>query len=169
MSPLATADPAAADVLRRSRDYAKALSLPDPEFEYRLAWADTYEQHFAGLALEETEVGAVLERVFRTGRLILLGRGGTGKTVVLRRLVKLAAAEDNVALYVSLRDWTGADYDLWRDLSDDSSRIAFVLKRLTRPPVQLLDFEYLPLAKKCLFVDGLNEVNTVVGMSPKPS
>jgi hypothetical protein len=91
-----------------------------------------------------------------------LGRGGTGKTVVLRRLVKLAAAQDNVALYVSLRDWTGADYDSWRDLSDDSSRIAFVLKRLTRPSVQLLDFEYLPLAKKYLFVDGLNEVNTVV-------
>lgn len=144
---------------------AAALPRVQPEFQLDIGWAKTYEELFADV-LEKTAEHAVLERTLMKGRCILAGRGGGGKTQLLRRLVASASSQGVVAILVDLKDWTKPDYETWREWteSDMGAGASFLLERFSQPKVDVLALDYLPpTTRKLVIVDGLNEIIAPIG------
>jgi hypothetical protein len=141
------------------------LPTVTPAFELQIAWARDYDELFKGQGEAVPEAG-VLERAIQFGRCIISGRGGSGKTQMLLRLMRRAFDSDMVPILINLKDWTGPDYAAWDEwtATDIGAGATFLLERFSQPRTDALSLDSLPPStQKLLIVDGLNEIAAPIG------
>lgn len=140
------------------------LNDPTPPFEISVGWSGDYDGVFASQFASNESWESILEHVLKCGRVLVTGRGGGAKTVVLTRIAKRALESDVLVAFVTLKDWTSLDYDQWKDLDGFSNRIAFLLERFSGLRLLPRDLQVLdPARTRLVIVDGLNEVSMVTG------
>lgn len=140
------------------------LPVPEPLFTHLIGWADTYDALFGSRFAHTTEIDGLLQAAIEHGRVIVSGRGGSGKTVILIRLMQIALRAGVTPILVDLRNWTGADYKRVEAIRANSSELLrFLLRGFASPAVSLPVLDALPPQKrKLLIVDGLNELRSPV-------
>lgn len=93
------------------------------------------------------------------GRILLSGRGGAGKSTLMRRLVVDGAAVGSTVVLIDLSRWDHAASEAWkcrRDGARDS--IDFLLRRFGSGEIDVADLDFMPARQeKLLIIDGLNE------------
>jgi hypothetical protein len=153
-----------------SIDFAELRDLLEankqqPEFEFRVGWSSTYDNIFRGEGLEITSTDELLSRAISTGRLLLTGAGGSGKTVILRKIAQRALDKGMAPLLLDLRAWTLEDYAKWLKTStEDFARMEFLLQNLAVPHVDIGRLSHLSEEiQRVLLIDGLNEVVSGIG------
>ncbi|HZT26474.1 MAG TPA: HEAT repeat domain-containing protein [Pseudolabrys sp.] len=142
-----------------------SLAFADPPFELEIGWASDYDRMFRG-DLDITSEGEVLARALRQGRVVLVGRGGGGKTQLLFRLMRASAERGVLPVLIDLKDWRQSDYADWDAIvsKDIAYGSAFLIERFARPQTTAIDLDWVPpTASKVLIVDGLNEIASSVG------
>jgi hypothetical protein len=138
---------------------------PTPVFQLNIGWATSYDDLFAK-RVRQTPEADVLQTAVAKGRVLLTGRGGGGKSCMLRRIARQALDQGVVPVLVDLRNWTGADYQKWVlwTASGLGEGAAYLFEHFASPPTSLLALDLLPPnIKKLLIVDGLNEISGPVG------
>lgn len=139
------------------------LRLPQPSFSLELGWAEDYESLFGGEYAEKTDALTLLRRI-RHGRLLISARGGGAKTVLLRRIAKTSIQLGMIPILVSLKGWTGRNYQSWRDSPSSAARLDYLFSTSAIVPMTALSIEELdPGRRRLILVDGLNEVNSRTG------
>lgn len=136
---------------------------PEPEFQFEIGWCKDYTALFEGRFESETPIGDILQKAVSDGRVLVCGRGGSAKTVILDRLVRLCAGLQQLPIRIDLKLWSSADLEGWLNLPDSHSRFVKLLETagigLTLPLFAGLP----PDMPKVLFVDGLNELQSGIG------
>lgn len=154
-------------VVASARGVADSWNVHEPVFSLRTRWSRCYDDIFAderGTMLREDEV---LDHSLSTGRAILSGRGGDGKTWLLRRLFRRAIDGGIVPIFIDLKQWTGADYEGWKEWTQDNVEAGadFLVRRFSGLGLGIIDLDRLPPNdRKIIFVDGLNEITAKVGL-----
>jgi hypothetical protein len=140
-------------------------SKPQPEFEFRVGCSNTYDNIFRGEQLEITSTDELLSRAISMGRLLLTGPGGSGKTVILRKIAQRALDKGMAPLLLDLRAWTLEDYAKWlKTNTEDFARMEFLLQNLAIPHVDIGRLSHLSEGiQRVLLIDGLNEVVSGIG------
>ena len=67
-----------------------AIASPVPEFKVEIGAAGTYDRMFTGEIAGKWTADQLLDHVLASGRLLLAGRGGGAKTVILGKCAKRA-------------------------------------------------------------------------------
>jgi len=154
---------------------ASALSWPGAPARADPGWADGP----AGLSGSENELGDVLTRRVPTGRLVVLGEPGAGKTMLLLRLVLDLMARRRpggaVPVLVSLSSWDPARQSLhgwltatlttdhswlrepFSQATGDLTRVQALLDRRLLLPI-LDGLDEMPGAPRALALTKINEV-----------
>jgi hypothetical protein len=148
----------------RAREFVGKLPVCSPEFHLELGWAANYDD-LLGDVYEATSENSLLDRALRYGRAIVLGRGGSGKTCLLRRVAVRALRKNIVPVFVDLKRWTKADYGGWAaSLNDVGVGAEFLIERFSQPTTTPVELDWLPPSStKLMLVDGLNEISAPVG------
>lgn len=143
---------------------SKIPAPPQPEFTFWVGWASSYEGIFDDHFEVKRDIGSLLSNAVAEGRVLLCGRGGAAKTVVLDRVAKAAGVNGYLPIKVDLKLWNGRDIDRWLESSSESiDRFAHILETanigLTFPLFSSLP----PNLIKLLLIDGLNELQSTIG------
>lgn len=161
---------AAHEQLRKIRDLARAKCeawpLDKVQFSISTGWAPIYRDIFASHFTRVLQESEILDSVLKRGRAIIAGRGGDGKTWLLRRLFKQVLEQGAVPILLDLKLWSGADYEGWKDwtASDIGDAADFIVRRFSGYEVGAIELDRLPPdIRKVLLVDGLNEITATVG------
>lgn len=152
----------------RERAHAKSESWPSHEVQFRVetGWAQTYDEIFSGRFSSILTEDAILDSVLKRGRAILAGRGGDGKTWLLRRLYRKVLERGDIPVLLDLKQWTETDYEQWKEWTSNEIGDAadFIVRRFGGIDLGAIDLDRLPPnASKILLVDGLNEITSAVG------
>lgn len=156
-----------AKVISSARELASTWPVQSPVFSVLTGWSRSYDNIFAGEFDWVTSEDGILDRALSAGRAILSGRGGDGKTWLLRRLFSRALDRGIVPVFIDLKQWTGADYESWKDWTRDNvgDGADFLVRRFSGLNLGIIDLDRLPPdARKVMFVDGLNEITAKVGL-----
>lgn len=161
---------AAHEQLRKIRDLAHAKLKDWPlnkvQFSVTTGWAPTYRDIFASHFTRVLQEPEILSSVLKRGRAIIAGRAGDGKTWLLRRLFKQALEQGAVPVLLDLKQWSGADYDTWKDWTANEIGDAadFIVRRFSGYEIGAIELDRLPPdTRKVLLVDGLNEITSPIG------
>jgi hypothetical protein len=139
----------------------------NPPFMLFTGWSRSYDDILSGAFATKLRENQILKQALTTGRAILSGRGGDGKTWLLRRLHRLALAAGDVAIFVDLKQWTGGDYVEWTEWTrfNVGDGADFLFRRFSGLGLGAIDIDRLPPeTRKIVFVDGLNEISAKVGL-----
>lgn len=140
------------------------LPDPQPQFALQIGWAADYDALFENRFSETRDAPSILEYARASGRVLLSGRGGGAKTVLLARTARIAASEGFATVFITLKEWTAADTPEWRKLTGSNERIAFLLERFSGVALLPRDLNALDSAQqKLVLLDGLNEVDSRTG------
>lgn len=142
------------------RDYLAKWKDPQPPFEFSLGWADDYDSLFHG-RVAVTNADEVLNKVVKTGRVLISGRGGAAKTTLVYRLLSHLQNDQFVLpILMNLKSWTEPIYKDWNQLpkhADD--RMEFLLSHVSIPRLNLALLDAVdPQVMKLIVADGLNEI-----------
>src|SRR6266702_7763976 len=108
------ADPQAQPLRGWIRGAVRYETLPSPEFKQTIGWAPTYEALFEHEFEAQLSVDSLLDQALTHGRVLLSGKGGSGKTVALKRLcVRSADRGRGLPLLVSLVTWNAGHEKIW--------------------------------------------------------
>ncbi|TPL38883.1 HEAT repeat domain-containing protein [Mesorhizobium sp. B2-4-6] len=154
------------ELMTRAGDLSQDWPLTEVQFSLRTGWARDYSDLFAGTYSETIDENRILDSVLAKGRALLCGRGGDGKTWLLRRLYRKAHKQGILPVLIDLRQWTGADYDKWKEWTSKEIGDAadFLVRSFGQLRVGAAEIDRLPPGvRKILFVDGLNEITSTVG------
>jgi len=152
-------------LLDKARELVGSWSIDQPVFDLKLGWCRSYDELFDSEFTEGDE-RELLGVVVNSGRVILSGRGGSGKTQLLMRLCRKAVDEGMLPVYINLKRWSGADYEEWKQWTSDDPRNGtdFLLRRFGNLGVGALELDQIPPSnRKIVIVDGLNEMAATVG------
>jgi len=139
------------------------LELPLPSFSLELGWAADYKDLFGGKYSERSAASAIVEKI-RYRRLLVSARGGGAKTVLLRRIAKQALGLGIIPILVSLKGWTGRNYEEWKAAPSSVARLDYVLAKFAIVPVTALIIDEFDSRRgRLILIDGLNEVNSRTG------
>lgn len=155
------------EVVASARGLVASWKAHEPVFSVLTRWSRSYHDIFAGEAGVTLREDEVLDHALSAGRAILCGRGGDGKTWLLRRLFKRAVDTAIVPIFIDLKQWTGADYDSWKEWTQDNvgAGADFLVRRFSGLGLGIIDLDRLPPnVRKIIFVDGLNEITAKVGL-----
>jgi hypothetical protein len=142
-----------------------SLPLSDPPFQLEIGWASDYDSLFRG-GFKVTSESEVLAYALRQGRVVLVGRGGGGKTQLLFRLMRASAQHDILPVLIDLKNWRQSDYQEWNETvaKDVAYGAAFLIERFARPRTSAIELDWIPpTTAKVLLVDGLNEIAAGIG------
>lgn len=147
----------------RDKAVVKLPEPPNPPFNFRVGWASSYDALFENQVEVSTE-DSLLSATVAQGRVLLCGRGGSAKTVLMNRLVSSAAKRGFLPIKVDLKLWSGRDVERWSSPeADHTSRFAQLLESSSMD-LTLPLFATLPANEiKVFFVDGLNELQSGIG------
>jgi hypothetical protein len=142
---------------------AKSLTVPKPPFSIKLALADDYDSLFSEKFSKKVGIDE-LEAASPRGRILITGRGGSAKTVLVKRLAIKAAARGDIPVLVGLRAWSAADYNAWSEAMSPTTKIDYLLANFTKVPTTSLELDSIaPNRRRILLIDGLNEVSSRIG------
>ena len=110
------------------RNPISQLNDPTPTFEILVGWSKNYNGIFSSKFDRVEDARSILVHVVECGRVLVTGRGGGAKTVVLTRIAKLALEKNIFTAFVTLKGWTANDYPRWNGLQGFSNRIAYLLE-----------------------------------------
>ncbi|MER8817199.1 HEAT repeat domain-containing protein [Mesorhizobium sp. M0142] len=101
----------------------------------------------------------LLEWAMRRGRIIISGRGASGKSALLHRGAILAAATGMAPFLISLSRWDGDATADWHNVRENAREaLDFLLDRFSESDHDITDAEFLePSVQKLFLLDGLNE------------
>jgi hypothetical protein len=157
--------------LRKSKSlFAEARTLVQARrhartpFELQIAWSTNYDDLFQ-LRHDVQSETVVLQTLRSTGRGVLVGRAGSGKTCLMARVAERALGQDVLPIFVELKNWKSSHYEEWREwLDKGGSGSAFLVARFSQPRTSFMELDLLPpTTEKLLLVDGLNEITESVG------
>jgi hypothetical protein len=149
------------DQLLEASAAALVGAIPDPPFEFRVGFADDYEQLLAGRADHATgDFDAVIDHALERGRLLIAAEAGAGKSSVAVRVLARAIQRRVATVRIDLRRWSPEVHDAWKAMRhSDTRRMALLLERLS--DVSIRERRLRGLAENhgaIVVVDGLNEV-----------
>ncbi|MCK1562805.1 hypothetical protein IVB08_02120 [Bradyrhizobium sp. 173] len=130
-----------------------------PPIEVKLALCKSYSHLLRGEYADEGTLDNLLDWAVGRGRVIVSGRGASGKTAVLHRAA-LRAGENGFAPYlIALSRWDQAATEAWKEVRGTSrDALDFLLRRFSSSGQDASDVEFLPpVIQKIFFIDGLNE------------
>jgi len=137
---------------------------PSPEFDFVIGWCENYEALFQNKYSERTSIDAIAKKSVAIGRVLISGRGGAAKTVIIRRLARKALKSDDLAVVLDLRKWTSQHYEQWKILSSTVERMDYLFSSLGFPQFSVMQLDALPPSvARIVFIDGLNEVTQNMG------
>lgn len=154
-------------VRRLAREIAQSWPAQNPPFALATGWSPSYDNVLSGSFAKTLSEDQILDQALNTGRAILAGRGGDGKTWLLRRLYWRALAAGNIAIFVDLKQWTGGDYTEWAEWTRENigDGADFLFRQFSGLGLGAIDIDRLPPeTRKIVFVDGLNEISAKVGL-----
>lgn len=133
-------------------------------FKYTVGWSRDYSSAFRSAFDEVTLFQAILARARTSGRILLIGKGGSGKTTIVLRLAEIANSEGASACVVDLKHWSADIERAWNELGNDVlARADLLLSELGQPPRSLIGIDQQPAeVLKYIFIDGLNETRSAV-------
>lgn len=139
-------------------------TTPQVEFPYRISWTRNYKDLFRGEHTETTGIDDTLRRAAETGRVMLCGKGGSGKTTIVSRVSRLSQSSGIYTVFVDMRRWSPKLQVMLEGLDDDPlARADLLLAVLGDPPFPLSAIdEKDPQQPKLVIIDGLNEVRSDV-------
>jgi hypothetical protein len=155
------------DVRRRSREAAESWPVQKPPFSLVTGWSKSYDDVLSGVFTTNLQENEILGEPLSTGRAILSGRGGDGKSWLLQRLHAKAVAEGKLAIFIDLKQWAGCDYAEWAEWTRDyiGDGADFLFRRFSGLGLGAIEVDRLPPeSRKIVFVDGLNEISAKVGL-----
>src|SRR5712664_1140027 len=145
------------DLRSRIARAVEELQVPKPEFSINIGWAQSYEELFAGHLISESDISSLSNTAMKKGFVVLTGKGGGAKTVIVFRLAKHALKSGALPIVISLKDWTGKDYGNWDAADSQSAKVDFLLGRFGLVSFSSLDLEGVPPhVIRLILVDGLN-------------
>lgn len=133
---------------------------PQPAFDFALGWADDYDSLFQD-QISVSGIEEVFQRVSKTGRVLISGRGGAAKTTIVYRLARELVGDRTVLpIILNLKSWTAPLYEEWKAAPDDVSyKMELFLTRVGIPKLNLATLDALdPQVMRLILVDGLNEI-----------
>ncbi len=135
------------------------------EFSFEIAWTRNYSGLFQNTFFENTPIDGILDKARKSGRIMLCGKGGSGKTTIAVRLCENARREGYSAVFVKMRNWTRTLQEMWDQFDEHPiSRANFLLSNLGEPSNGLPSLDSLePNRPKLIVFDGLNEVHLRTG------
>src|SRR5262245_6320744 len=101
------------ELLERARVAVGKLSNFHPDCPFKIGWAASYEDVFSGRLGTPHDARAILEMRLSNRRIVLTGRGGGGKTVVLTRLARMSLHMRVLPVIIDLVNWTAQDNEAW--------------------------------------------------------
>ncbi|MBD5657275.1 MAG: HEAT repeat domain-containing protein [Candidatus Eremiobacteraeota bacterium] len=135
---------------------------PEPRFQHTVARFADFDALLFGAVDRHVEPPEIVASAIDVGRVILSGRGGGAKTVLLRQLARSASAEHAV-VFIDLKSCDVINTDQWRSASSLALRINYLLacsNGTVDRPLTLRALESVASSRKRLvFVDGLNEIS----------
>jgi hypothetical protein len=139
---------------------AKAfLDELSPPIDVKLASCSTYSDLLRGNHEEPGTIDDLVLWAIKRGRVIISGRGASGKSAIIYRAA-LKAAELQFAPYIiNLSRWDHAATEEWKKVRGTSrDALDFLLLRFSSSNQDVSDAEFLsPSIQKLFFLDGLNE------------
>ena len=142
--------------LDQAADYLAALGKP---IHLSVALCTDYSallrgDHGAHMSPEE-----LLSLATSRGRVLVSGRGGCGKSALMRRLVVSGTEVGKVAILIDLSQWDHDASEAWKARREGPREaIDFLLRRFGSGQADITDLEFLPPRdEKLIIVDGLNE------------
>ena len=154
-------------IRRATRESGRSWPVQKPPFALLTGWSRSYDAILSGEFATTLHEGQILGHALATGRAILSGRGGDGKTWLLRRLHARALGAGDIAIFVDLKQWTGGDYAKWTEWTRDNvgDGADFLFRQFSGLGLGAIDIDRLPPeTRKVVFVDGLNEISAKVGL-----
>jgi len=147
----------------KQKALAKLPEPPTPRFNFRVGWASSYDTLFED-RVEISGEDSLLTSVISLGRVLLCGRGGSAKTVMLNRLVSIAVERGFLPIKIDLKLWSGKDVERWNSSeADNTSRFAQLLESASIGLTLPLFASLPPNGIKVVLVDGLNELQSGIG------
>jgi hypothetical protein len=138
---------------------ASPQSEPSPQFRLSVGWFMTYEALFQGNPTETTPIEDLVKRSIVTGRILISGKGGGAKSVVIRRLMRKTLESPNLPVVFDLKKWTSIHYEDWKKLEGTVARMDYLFSSLGLEHFSVMQLDALPTdTARLIFVDGLNEV-----------
>jgi hypothetical protein len=137
-----------------------SFRMPTPRFDLRVTSASTYDFLFEFVDNETLREEQLLRKAISSGRVLLAGRGGGGKTIFLHRCAEQSVALGFLPIYISLKVFTQEHASLLLDMRSRLAKIDFALRTLSKAHIGVAELDGLPTSKnRILLVDGLNEVD----------
>lgn len=101
----------------------------------------------------------LLPLAVQRGRILLSGRGASGKSTIMRRLLLDGAEAGKTAILVDLSRWDHDASEGWKQRRESTREaIDFLLRRFSSGEIDVADLDFLPAEQeKLLIIDGLNE------------
>jgi hypothetical protein len=101
----------------------------------------------------------ILRLVQKSGRLIISGRGGSGKSTIMRRIAVAGSAAGLFVAFIDLSRWSQEVSSIWRNASGNTREsVEILLRALSTTNVDVTDIECMnPYTHKMFLIDGLNE------------
>ena len=129
---------------KRAKVVADNLPLPATIFDQSVAWSSTYLELFSNHTRETTPAEQIVDKAIEGGRVMLCGRAGCGKSVILRMLAKRAAREGAVVVFIDLRRWNQKDaHALLSDSSEEYALADFLIRNYSELHASLLDLDVI--------------------------
>ena len=142
-----------------SSDARALLDTLAPPIEVKLGLCADYSHLLRGEWCEEGSLDNLLDWAVSRGRVIVSGRGASGKTAVMHRAA-LRAGDKNLAPYlIPLSRWDQSATQGWKEVRRTArDALDFLLRRFSSSGQDVSDVEFLPpVVQKIFFIDGLNE------------
>jgi hypothetical protein len=149
-------DKIAASANTKSSEFIGRLG---PTIEVKVAQCEGYPAVLRGEHLAAFSVDELIALASRRGRVIVCGRGASGKSALLHR-VTMRAAELRIApFFIGLSRWDQAATEGWQEVRETPrDALDFLLMRFGWSKYDVTDAEFLPSTVEKLFLlDGLNE------------
>lgn len=137
-----------------------AVPSPTPRFNITIGSVRSYDEMFSGSPSGFVVENELIEQALKNGRVLISGRGGGGKTVMLGRVARQALKMGGLPVFLSLKSWTQANSETWRSFESRLVRVDYLIRTLANSNFGTSELDSLsPNVKRVLIVDGLNEVD----------
>lgn len=135
------------------------------KFPFEIGWTRNYEDLFRGEYTTKTGVDDILEKATKHGRVMLFGKGGSGKTTIARRVRDTARDRGFSTVLIDMLQWSPRLHDIFeRHDEDPLAQANFLLTSLGDPPLPFSAIDEMdPEQPKLVIIDGLNEVRLNIG------
>ena len=149
-------DAIAAATLKRSNAFLANFQTP---IEIKVAQCADYSALLRGEHGRPVSLNDLLKLATGRGRVILCGRGASGKSALLHRLAIQADSLGFAPFLVNLAQWDHEATQAWKTVRENArGALDFLLRRFGASSHDVTDAEFLPVSVEKLFlIDGLNE------------